>query len=521
MTYTKLFTVLTAIVASIWALNAQAANYSRLLDKSLAEDSLKPRIDTTQLSPEELALLVEYIPNEPNEVIADRLGCIEADIPLTFNNYVRSYIDYFTIRNRKYMRTMITRENVYFPLFEKYLKKYNMPQDLKYLSIVESALNPKAVSHVGAVGLWQFMPGTGSDYGLHQNQYVDERMDPEKATEAALKFLRRLYNMYDDWELAMAAYNCGPGNVNRAIRKAGGGKKTFWEIFPYLPQETRGYIPSMTAIIYGMKYAPEHNIFSDSILYATEVDTMRINQAVDLEKLAVELHMEPGELLALNPAIKKTVLPERMRNYTLRIPAQRTALLDKDRSCILLAASPSATAPAQEDIVEKAPVMLAAAEPKKQAVPKTAPASTPAPAADAPALATTEEKVYVIQKGDNLVQIASKYNVTVAQLKEWNNLKSNSIQPSQKLVIQQATATTGTVLLASNTEKAETAARTASNQKITVERPKKERFIYHVQPGDTLWNISQKYEGISVEQIKKLNRLKSNEIKPGQKLIIS
>ncbi|MBF9253524.1 LysM peptidoglycan-binding domain-containing protein [Pontibacter sp. 172403-2] len=508
MTYTKLFTVLAAVICSVSAYSAKAADYSRLHENPSAEDSLKFKVDAPLLTPEELALLVEYIPNEPNEVIADRLSCIEATIPLTFNSYVRSFIDYFTIRNRKYTRNMLTRENVYFPLFEKYLAKYNMPQDLKYLSIVESGLYPKAASRVGAVGLWQFMPGTGKDYGLSQNQYFDERMDPEKSTEAAMKFLRRLYKMYDDWELAMAAYNCGPGNVNRAIRKAGGGKKTFWEIFPYLPKETRGYIPSMTAVIYAMKYAPEHNIFSDSILYATEVDTMLVSRSLDLEKLAVELQMEPEALLALNPEIKKTVLPAHVRKYPLRIPAQRMALVAKDRSCILLAAAP-ASAPVIETSPEKPPVLLATAKGTRKEA-----AATPA--------ATPKKKAYLVQRGDNLLRIADKHHVTVAQLKEWNHLKGSNIRANQELVIYQAEEAEATALLASNTTApAEaTAGKDAASQK-AVEPLNKNPSVYHVQPGDTLWTISQRYKGMTVEQLKKLNKLKSNEIKPGQKLIVS
>src|SRR5690606_6606177 len=154
-------------------------------------------------------------------------------------------------------------------------------------------------------------PVTGKEYGLEQNQYVDERMDPEKSTDAALRFLKRLYRTYGDWELAMAAYNCGPGNVNKAIRRSG-GKRSFWEIYPYLPRETRNYIPSMTAVIYAMKYAPEHNIFTDSVLYSPETAYLELNQEVDLEKLAEELHLTADELLALNPEIKKTKIPEHM-----------------------------------------------------------------------------------------------------------------------------------------------------------------------------------------------------------------
>ncbi|QCR25188.1 lytic transglycosylase [Pontibacter sp. SGAir0037] len=490
-----------------------SGSFSFKHEKPIAEDTFAS--DTTLLSPEELALLVEYIPNVPNDVIQDRLNCIEADIPLVFNPFVRSHIDYFTIRNRKYTRTMLTRENVYFPLFEKYLKKYNMPQDMKYLSIVESGLNPKAASWAGAVGLWQFIKTTGKEYGLDQNQYIDERMDPEKATDAACRFLSRLYKTYGDWELAMAAYNCGPGNVNKAIKRAGGGQKGFWDIFPYLPKETRSYVPSMTAVIYSMKYAPEHNIFSDSILYAQDVETLKVSHALDLEKLAEELHMAPEVILALNPEIKQKMLPDHTRNYALRIPAHRSALLasSTDLSCILAAAKPTPP-PVIQDIPAKAPVMLASANTSNN---DTITAKSPAPK-------KAEEKTYLVQKGDNLIQIARSHNVTVEELKEWNNLNGAYITVNQKLTIHQSAAAQPeeNTLLASAEAKAEPVAKTtakAAPKQAPVAKVKE--MIHHVQPGDTLWNISQRYDGISVEQIKKLNKLKSDNLKPGQKLILS
>ncbi|MDX5421523.1 MAG: LysM peptidoglycan-binding domain-containing protein [Hymenobacteraceae bacterium] len=502
MTHSKLFTVFAAIAGSIWATCAQAADSSRLHDRLTSEDSLKPKQDTVILTPEELALLVEYIPNEPDEVIQDRLSCIESEIPLEFNKFVRGFIDYFTIRNRKYTRTMLTRENVYFPLFEKYLKKYDMPQELKYLSIVESGLNPKAKSHAGAVGLWQFMGATGKEYGLEQNQYIDERMDPEKSTDSALRFLRRLHKTYGDWELAMAAYNCGPGNVNKAIRRAGGGKKTFWEVFPYLPRETRSYVPSMTAVIYAMNYATEHNIFSDSILYEPKVGYLEVKQALDLEKLAGELHITPDELMALNPELKKTNLPDHMRNYKLRIPANRSVLLasEADQSCILLAAAPTPPSIREAEHAQ-APVLLASAKTEPEEEKKK-----------------TEERVtYTVQAGDNLHQIAKRHNVTVADLKEWNNLEDSNIRPHQKLFVLQAPAASN--LLASNEGASKAPSKPASGS--AAEKARKEPDVYHVQPGDTLWTISQKHNGLTVEQIKKLNKLKSNNIKPGQKLILS
>ncbi len=514
MTYKKFLTLLSAVVCSIGVSNSHAFGHSRLFELPISGDSLtKPKANTAVFSPEELALQVEYIPNEPNDVIADRLGCIETEIPLEFNSYVRNFIDYFTIRNRKYMRTMLTRENVYFPMYEAYLKKHKMPMELKYLSIVESGLNPKAQSPVGAAGLWQFMKPTAGDFGLKFNQYVDERLDPEKSTDAALRFLRRLHNTYGDWELALAAYNCGPGNVNKAIRKAGGGKKTFWEIFPYLPKETRGYIPSMTAVIYAMNHAADHNIFSDSILYEPQVAYMEVAQELDVERLAKELHTTPAILKALNPELKQTVIPQQLR-YKLRIPAECAQLMASatDKSCILMASAP-VHEPVRKREPADSPVMMASAK-------KEQPADEPAEKA----IAKKEDKAidkktyYTVQRGDNLTQIALRHQVTISQLKEWNDIEGSGIQPNQKLAIFQSSGDEKQpVVLASNND-AKPAVKNASKQAIETQQ---KQMIHHVQPGDTLWNISQKYNGISIDQIRKLNKLKSDDLKPGQKLILS
>jgi membrane-bound lytic murein transglycosylase D len=501
MTHLRLFTVLAALVGSMWAIHAQASGFSFSLDRlATLEDSLqKPKADTTFLSEEDLALLVEYIPYEPDEVIQDRLSCIEADIPLVFNKFVRNHIDYFTVRNRKYTRTMISRENVYFPIYEKYLKKYNMPQDIKYLSIVESGLNPKAASWAGAVGPWQFIKSTGKEYGLNQDNYIDERMDIEKSTDAAMRFLSRLYRSYGDWELAMAAYNCGPGNVNKAIRKAGGGKKTFWEIFPYLPKETRSYVPSMTAVIYAMKYAPEHNIFSDSILYAADYTHLVVNQALDLEKLAAELHVDTLALLALNPEIKQAKLPESIRNYKLRVPARTAELLAVDQSCILLAAAPTPP-PAKQAIPVESPVMLAS--------------NTPV------AKDSLTQKTYIVQRGDNLFGIARKFGVSVDEIREWNQLASTDIRIQDKLLIWQPTPEAAPVLLASAQSTPAKATSTPTKKTTPAQSKAQQERVYHVQPGDTLWTISQRHDGVTVEKIKKLNKLKNSAIKPGQQLIL-
>ena len=205
--------------------------------------------------------LVEFVPDVSYDLVKDRLSCMESTVPLNFNNRVFGFVNYFAVKDREYSEMVMSRAPVYFPLFEKYLKKYDLPEEIKYLAIVESGLNPQAISRAGAVGLWQFMPSTGRYFGLHQDWYVDQRMDPERSTEAACKYLRQLYGIFKDWELALAAYNCGPGNVRKAIRRSG-YKKTFWEVYRYLPRETRSYLPQFVAILYLLNHSEEHNLFA-------------------------------------------------------------------------------------------------------------------------------------------------------------------------------------------------------------------------------------------------------------------
>ena len=190
----------------------------------------------------------DHIPDVPYELVEDRIKCIPSSIPLNFNERVYAFVNYFAVIDRDYTRMIMERTPLYFPIIEKYLKKYNLPDELKYLAIIESGLKPNAISRAGAVGLWQFMPGTGNYFKLHTDWYVDDRMDPYKATEAACQYLSQLYSIFNDWGLALAAYNAGPGNVRRAIRRSG-YKKKFWDIYRYLPRETRGYVPQFVAMI--------------------------------------------------------------------------------------------------------------------------------------------------------------------------------------------------------------------------------------------------------------------------------
>ncbi|MFP4091721.1 MAG: lytic transglycosylase domain-containing protein, partial [Cyclobacteriaceae bacterium] len=290
--------------------------------------------DTTGLNLYEPSYDYEYIPDASYEEIADRIACIDTEMPLTFNERVKSFVDYFTVKNRDYTRMVVRRKDIYFPIFEKHLKAYGIPEELKYLSIVESGLNPEARSRVGAMGLWQFMPSTGRMYGLSQSWYVDERMDPEKSTEAAAKYLKQLYNMFDDWELALAAYNTGPGNVRKAIRRSG-YKKDFWAIYNYLPRETRGYVPQFVAVIYALNYLEEHNLVEEVPDYLMAADTLHVSQFLSLKALAEQINVCEEDLRRLNPELKRAAVPENARNYPLRIPADTYDFIVANQPSIL------------------------------------------------------------------------------------------------------------------------------------------------------------------------------------------
>jgi membrane-bound lytic murein transglycosylase D len=490
----------------------KSTNKNSTAEKSLNDSIVAIFPDTSYYLNLPLVVRLDSVPVIPNELVMDRLSCLQRTIPLHYNSYVQGFVNYFTIRNRKYTRRLLERENVYFPLFEKYLAKHNLPQEFKYLAVVESALNPRAMSWATAVGLWQFMSPTAGDFNLKITPFIDERMDPEKSTEAACKFLKQLYRMFGDWELVMAAYNCGPGNVRKAIARSG-GKKTFWEIFPYLPKETRSYVPSFTAVVYTMNHALDHEIVPDTLRYPVATDTVLINHSLDLSRLALQLSLGAEDLQQLNPAIRKGMLPENIKNYPLRVPAQSRELLALNRAAIL----DSSRVPVL--IKPRLPeIMLAAATPAKQPD-----SSLPA---DSAATDSLQQSAYVVVRGDFLERIAKKNQVTIAQLKEWNNLSGSTLMPGQKLVVYTAGSPAVPQTLdkpAATSQEAELketkSLATNNTRKAPISQDMK--MIHAVQAGDTLYNISKRYNNIPVERIKKLNKLKSDEIKPGQKLVIS
>lgn len=419
----------------------------------------------------------EFIPDFTYEEVEKRVNNISSEMGFELNETIFAFINYFTVRNRDYTRMVLARKDIYLPLFEEALSRHAMPDDIKYLAIIESGLNPRARSRVGAMGLWQFMPATGREYRLFVTNHIDERMDPELSTEAAFKYLRVLHNMFGDWELALAAYNCGPGNVRKAIRRSG-GKKSFWEIYNYLPRETRSYIPQFQAMMYVFRYAEAHNFVLEEPTFPIAYEKVQFSNGLHLEHLAELTGVCLEDLEELNPSLLHRQLPDNQINTALRIPVAKAQFLADNQDWIM------------DSLHVKAARFVAnqyerPKEPMQQA---------------------SERITYRIRSGDALGTIAQRYRTSVSDLKKWNGLSSNLIKPGQTLVIYPAKG-----YFDRNVASASSGQSTPDNQN---------GKIYTVQPGDSLWLISRKIDGVTIEQIKKLNNLNNNNIKPGQKLII-
>ena len=424
------------------------------------------------------SVYLEYVPEAPYELVEDRIGCMKTTIPLHFNKEVWSFVDYFVNRDREYTQKVLSKVNLYFPIFERKLAEYGLPEELKYLSIVESGLNPRAVSRVGAVGLWQFMPATGRIYGLTCDFFMDERMDPEKSTDAACRYLKYLYGVTGSWELALAAYNAGPGNVRKAIRRSG-YKHSFWEIYRYLPRETRSYVPQFVAITYAMNYLKEHNLFPNEETHFVELDTIHLDGFVNIEYLAIGMGLPKDEILNINPELRLPAVFDHVKNYPLKIPASKAPYVRLHREELLDSASKG-----EERIKEMARKM----------------------SNNTYGLAKIR---YKVKRGDVLGTIAERYGVRIRDLRSWNRISGNMIRVGQRLNIW--VKPSRYKKLAQNLSSKQSPYRASNSNN---------NSIYYVQPGDTLWNISLKYQGVSVEELKKLNNLKNSRIKIGQKLVI-
>lgn len=437
--------------------------------------------DTTHVEPSEnihqeyylVAPDLEYVPSdEPSELIADRLSCIQTEFPLVFNENIRGFIDYFTVRDREFTKAVLRRKDLYFPIFEKYLAQYGLPDELKYLSIIESALKPAAISRSKAVGLWQFMPFTGKHYGLHQNWYWDDRMDPEKSTEAACRYLAELYRIFKDWPLALAAYNSGPGTVLKANKRSG-YKNNFWEIHPLLPRETRAYVPQFIAMVYTMKYADEHNFNEPNPERYLPSDTLHVTSFLNVETLNKLTGVCADDFKTLNPQLLTPYIPDNDRTHIIRLPIDGKATLNANRITILDSARRAGRA--QYEAVAR----------------------------------TMEEKQYIYHKvrsGSSIGVIARQYKVKVEDIRGWNNLKGNTIHPGQLLKIFVRSG----VQVAQNRPAQNAAGKTVTGTT---------KGFYVVQAGDTLWSIAQQ-TGLSIEKLRSLNGISGSRISPGQKLVV-
>lgn len=456
------FRLSVAILGSFLFLNSEAFSQEKASTNSSQLDVVLPNYQ------------YEFVPDFTYEEVNERIQKMDLEMEFELNEQVFSYIQFFTIRNRNWIKMVLARKEQYFPMYEETMKNHGMPVEIQNLSIIESGLDPKIKSRVGAMGLWQFMPATGREYGMLVNSHIDDRMDPEKSTEAAAKYLKALYKMFGDWEVALAAYNCGPGNVLKAIRRSG-GKTTFWGIYDYLPKETRNYVPQFQAMLYILNHLEEHNLRLEEPSYPLEYEHVKFDRAFNLERLATLSGVCLSDLEKLNPSINQGHVPESNRSMSIRIPKTKAFFIKENLAWL------------GDSLGKSSPVLIS------NATQSTAKSTT---------TSSESRLTYKVKSGDFLSKIAANYGVSLENLKEWNKLKSTVIHTGQILYLYpqgQATSSGGsTRTLAQNSSSSKT---------------------YTVKPGDSLWNISQKHS-LSIEEIKRLNNLNSTTIKPGQRLIV-
>ncbi|MCQ2236944.1 MAG: transglycosylase SLT domain-containing protein [Bacteroidales bacterium] len=366
---------------------------------------------TNDLVPDTLVLGDSIVSGISDDVYVQRLQALQSPIPMTYNNQVKKFIELYIVKRREQVERMLGLSRYYFPLFEEMLDANDMPLELKYLPIIESALNPRALSRVGASGLWQFMYYTGKRYGCEVTSYVDERRDPYKASLAAAKFLKDLYAIYGDWHLAIAAYNCGPGNVNRAIARSG-GLRDFWKIYYHLPRETRGYVPAFIAAAYAMNYAGEHQIRATPSILPPVADTVMVVKPLNLAQVSNVLHLSLDVIRELNPQYKHDIIPaiEKGKSYALRLPVEMTFAFAQ-----------------QEDSVY--------AYNREKYFPnnKIVPVSEATFGGAVPA--NSVHFIYKVKENDVPGTIAKRFGIRLADLTYWNGIRRNIIRPGQKLHI--------------------------------------------------------------------------------------
>jgi membrane-bound lytic murein transglycosylase D len=408
------------------------------------------------------------------ELLKQRLALLDEKTPfnISYNPSLERVIKHFLTYKRELMERMLAASEYYFPLFEETLDKYDLPLEIKYLSIVESALNPKAKSRVGATGLWQFMYGTGRMYGLEVSSYVDKRSDPEMATDAACRYLSKLYGIFGDSDLALAAYNSGPGNVNKAIRRSG-GYENYWNIRAFLPRETAGYVPAFLATMYLFEYAEAHGLKPKEFRRPFfETDTVLVKSTITFDQISKYTGLPLEEITALNPSYKLGIIPKiKDKHYVLRLPISAMGPFVSNEAAIY--------ARVQEELANREKPL--------------------------PRYVEADERIrYRVRSGDYLGKIAERYGVSVSQIKRWNGLRSNMLRVGQRLTIYPRKPVTTDPASSANTSVA----------KASDDAPR----FHLVEKGDSLWTISKKYQGVSIDNLREWNGIRGNNLKPGTKL---
>lgn len=485
----SLIAVLTFVLGTV-TLQTYAADGTHEDKKSQEKSKNTENPDSTFVVPDVNLKELDIAPRFENFIYQRRLDSIQCSIQLDYNNFVQAYIDLYAFRKRQQVERMLGLSEYYYPMIEKVFTEQNIPTEFKHLAVVESALNPYAVSRVGATGMWQFMFTTGKMYGLKVNSHIDERKDPYKATVAASKYFKDMYARYGDWLLVIAAYNCGPGNVNRAIRKSG-GKKDFWSIRPYLPEETRGYVPAYIAATYIMNFSEDHNLYPSYPNFSFENDTVQFNNPVSFKDMEALCGVTVDELRLLNPSYKKDFIPAYgNETFSVMVPATKKHVFLQSRDTLYR----SFPMEMQGDAV------LAV--------------NTD------PFLKGTFTRTHTVKKGETISRIAAKYQVSVADVRKWNNLKKNTVWAGQKLKIKRETESAP--VMAKNPAKPKdtqlaAAATKSSGETERVKVNKEVTKTHVVKSGENLSLIAKKYD-VGVEDLKKWNKLSSSKLMASQKL---
>ena len=556
----RFVTICTLALTSVTAWSRQNVNTIKesIVDNSIVfpesfETDTKALMNNWYLK--NYTVLDSYVENSKSETVSDevyikRLRALPVTIEMPFNSVVKTYIEMYTQRRRTLVEEMLGMSLYYMPIFEQALEKEGLPLELKYLPVIESALNPDAVSRVGATGLWQFMISTAKGLGLEVNSLVDERRDPYRASEKAAVYLKNLYNIYHDWSLVIAAYNCGPGNVNKALRRAGGSGKDFWAIYPYLPKETRGYVPAFIAANYVMTYFKNHNISPSLAKKPLLTDTIAVNQRINFNQISKVLNMPIDELRVLNPQFRRDVIPGDTHSYSLCLPTHQVYSFIMSKDSIL---NYRTDLYGRRDVVEPATISDSKDIQGVEGV-------------DFTYETQTVTKWHKVRRGETLAKIAGKYGVTSSSIKRANGLRKSSVKRGQslkivttqrvKVPIEKSDEPTNDELLAANNAGTELDAEQTDTEEIEVaepapttvkpteqpkakpepkqkeqpktkEQPKKRNHSHDadiitkhtVRSGESLYKIATD-NGITVDELKAANNLTNDAVKAGQTLVI-